>query len=145
MRVLTVWGVKVILVTGVKESTITGIIYCTCIIRNWCSERCKACGLVIACPNPTYPQRNNCKESSKAIRAKTSQTRKGVCGKISTLRRKTYRQSHFLIIHLEISSECDIAEFQLGPFMACRTSCGFQKMLDPQVFHTSKPPSDNML
>ena len=34
----------------------------------WRSERCKACGWVIACPNPTYPKRSP--KNSRAIRTK---------------------------------------------------------------------------
>ena len=62
-RVLTVGGVKMILLVGVKEGRITGIIYCACVIRIWLSQRCKACGWVIACPNPTHPQKEHLQEN----------------------------------------------------------------------------------
>ena len=105
----------------------------------WRSERCKACGWVIACPNPTHLKRS---PKNQGPSEQKTGVRKGVCGKEKEINKKNIsashvvfkgrlisRQSHFLIIHLEISSRCESAGFQLGAFIACRNSCGCQNAL----------------
>ena len=46
------------------------------------------------------------------------------------------RQFHSPILHLEISSGCESAGFQLGGALGLQNSCGFQRILEPSSIAT---------